>query len=263
MTDRHTSSGATIIAVANQKGGVAKTTTAIHIGVALAELGKRVLLVDLDPQGHLAEGFGMVSDDLETEISDVLEGTKRIADVIIPNVRQNLDLAPSNIRLADMELTLVGMHFREHKLRRLMEPVVHRYDYILMDCPPNLGLLTFNGLMAAQEVLIPMTTQFRSLLGLSRLLKTIQRIQSEGNPDLHILGIVPTRYRANTVHSREVVQRVKEELGDQFTIFEPPVPEATKFDDASGLGKTMFDIAGDSPGAQIYRALAERIARGR
>src|SRR3712207_3998283 len=131
-----------VIAVANQKGGVAKTTTVIHIGVALAELGKKVLLVDLDPQGHLAEGFGLVSDQLEAEMSDVLEGSKRISDIIIPGIRPNLDLAPSNIRLSDMELTLVNLRFREYKLKRALDPVLNRYDYVLLDCPPSLGLLT-------------------------------------------------------------------------------------------------------------------------
>ena len=123
---------AEIIAIVNQKGGVAKTTTTIHLGVALAQLGKKILLVDLDSQGHLAEGFGIVADNIEREMSDVFEGSKGIKDVIMPNVRQNLDLAPSNVRLADMELTLVNMRFRESKLKRALEPVVSRYDYILL-----------------------------------------------------------------------------------------------------------------------------------
>src|ERR671926_1608486 len=142
---------AQIIAVANQKGGVAKTTTVIHLGTAIADLGKKVLLVDLDPQGHLAEGFGIVSDKLKTEISDVLEGSRKISEIIIPRVRPNLDLAPSNIRLSDMELTLVNMRFREYKIKRALEPVVKCYDYIFLDCPPNLGLLTVNALIAANR----------------------------------------------------------------------------------------------------------------
>src|SRR4051812_8058955 len=156
---------AKVIAIANQKGGVAKTTTVVHLGVAIAELGKRVLLVDLDPQGHLAEGFGIVSDRLEVEISDVLEGSKRITDVIIPHIRPNLDLAPSNIRLSDMELTLVNLRFREYKLKRALEPVLDLYEFILLDCPPSLGLLTVNALIAATQVLIPMASEYYSMLG--------------------------------------------------------------------------------------------------
>jgi chromosome partitioning protein len=133
---------ADIIAVVNQKGGVAKTTSTIHLGVALAELGKRVLLVDLDSQGHLAEGFGIVADNISHEMSDVFEGSKGLKDIIMPGIRPNLDLAPSNVRLADMELTLVNMRFRESKLKRALEPILSRYDYVLLDCPPNLGLFT-------------------------------------------------------------------------------------------------------------------------
>src|SRR2546421_970981 len=164
---------ASVIAVANQKGGVAKTTTVTHLGAALAELGKKVLLVDLDPQGHLAEGFGLVSDQLASEMSDVLEGSKRITDIIIPDIRPNLDLAPSNIRLSDMELTLVNLRFREYKLKKVLEPVLGLYDYIIIDCPPNLGLLTINALMAADKVLIPMATEYYSMLGVALLVKTV------------------------------------------------------------------------------------------
>src|SRR5918997_3084488 len=152
-----------VIAIANQKGGVAKTTTVVHLGVAIADLGKKVLLVDLDPQGHLAEGFGLVSDRLEAEVSDVLEGSKRITDIIIPGIRPNLDLAPSNIRLSDMEPTLVNLRFREYKLKRAIEPVLSRYDFLLLDCPPSLGLLTVNALIAAGQVLIPMASEYYSM----------------------------------------------------------------------------------------------------
>src|SRR5438874_3335595 len=132
---------ADIIAVVNQKGGVAKTTTTIHLGVALAEMGKKILLVDLDSQGHLAEGFSIVADRIEHEMSDVFEGSKNIKDIIMPNIRPNLDLAPSNVRLADMELTLVNMRFRESKLKRALEPVMSRYDYIFLDLSAKFRLV--------------------------------------------------------------------------------------------------------------------------
>ncbi len=250
-----------VLAVANQKGGVAKTTTVIHLGVAIAELGCKVLLVDLDPQGHLAEGFGIVSDRLPTEISDVLAGTKKITEVIITNVHDRLDLAPSNIRLSDMELTLVNVRFRETKLKRAMEPVLGRYDYVLLDCPPSLGLITVNALIAADEVLIPMASEYYSMLGVSLLMKTIRTIRSEGNPCLGIRGIIPTHHK-RTVHAREVVETTKTELGGEVHVFETPVNDSTRFMEAAGLGKTVFDIAPEIPGAKAYRSIAKEIVCG-
>jgi chromosome partitioning protein len=247
-----------VIAVANQKGGTAKTTTVIHLGAAIAELGHKTLLVDLDPQGHLAEGFGIVSDRLETEISDVLEGSKRITDIIIPSIRPNLDLAPSNIRLSDMELTLVNLRFREYRLKRSLEPVLPLYDYILMDCPPSLGLLTVNALIAATYVIIPMASEYFSMLGVSLLVKTVATIRNEANPNLSILGILHTHHK-RTIHAREVVNRTRAELGEQIHIFELPVNDSTRFKEASGLGKTVFEIAPDIEGALAYRAIAKEI----
>jgi chromosome partitioning protein len=250
-----------IIAVVNQKGGVAKTTTTMHIGVAFAHLGKKVLLVDLDSQGHLAEGFGIVADKIAQEMSDVFEGSKSIRDIILPNLRPNLDLAPSNVRLADMELTLVNMRFRESKLKRALEPVSSRYDYILLDCPPNLGLFTVNALIAANKVLIPMATHFWSMLGVSRLLTSIQAVKQEANPTLELLGIIPTRF-TRTIHAREVLDKTKEELGGACHIFEPPINESVRFAEATGQGTTVFDIAPDIEGAQAYRAIAKEIMHG-
>jgi chromosome partitioning protein len=250
-----------VIAVANQKGGVAKTTTVVHLGVAIAELGKKVLLVDLDPQGHLAEGFGLVSDQLEAEVSDVLEGSKRITDIIIPGIRPNLDLAPSNIRLSDMELTLVNLRFREYKLKRALEPVLNRYDYLLLDCPPSLGLLTVNALIAAGQVLIPMASEYYSMLGVSLLIKTIETIKREANPDLRILGIVHTHHK-RTIHAREVVNRTKAELGGTVRVFDQPINDSTRFAEAAGQGRTVFETAPDIEGAQAYRQIAKEIVLG-
>ncbi len=250
---------APVIAIANQKGGVAKTTTVVHLGAALAEMGKKVLLVDLDPQGHLAEGFGIISDQLESEMSDVLEGTKRITDIIIPGVRTRLDLAPSNIRLADMELTLVNVRFREYKLKRAIEPVLKAYEYILFDCPPSLGLLTVNALIAANRVLIPMASEYYAMLGVSLLIKTIHNLKSEANPDLAILGIIHTHHK-RTVHAREVVTRTKAELGDRIHVFETPINDSTRFAEAAGQGKTVFETAPEIEGALAYRQIAKEIA---
>lgn len=252
---------ADIIAIVNQKGGVAKTTTAIHVGVALAHLGKKVLLVDLDSQGHLAEGFGIVADKIGQEMSDVFEGSKHITDIIMPDIRPHLDLAPSNVRLADMELTLVNMRFRESKLKRALEPVASRYDYILLDCPPNLGLFTVNALIAANKVLIPMATHFWSMLGVSRLLTSIHAVKQEANPTLEVLGIIPTRF-TRTVHAREVIDRTKAEVGGECHVFEHPIHESVRFAEATGQGTTVFDIAPDIEGARAYQAIAEEIVHG-
>jgi chromosome partitioning protein len=249
---------ANIIAVVNQKGGVAKTTTTIHLGVALAQLEKKVLLIDLDSQGHLAEGFGIVADNLHHEMSDVFEGSKNIRDIIMPNIRPNLDLAPSNVRLADMELTLVNMRFRESKLKRAIEPVLSNYDYIFLDCPPNLGLFTVNALIAANKVLIPMATHFWSMLGVSRLLTSVQAVKQEANPSLTILGIIPTRF-TRTVHAREVIDRTKAEAGTICHVFDHPINESVRFAEATGQGKTVFDISPDIEGAQAYREIAKEI----
>jgi chromosome partitioning protein len=191
-------------------------------------------------------------------MSDVIEGTRRITEVIIPNVRPNVDLAPSNIKLSDMELTLVNIRFREYKLKRALEPVLPRYEYILIDCPPNLGLLTVNALMAATKVLVPMASEYYSMLGVSLLIKTVNAIKAEANKDLNILGILPTRHK-RTIHAREVVEQTRDELGDQVHVFAPPISESTRFSEATGQGKTVFDIAPEIPGAQAYREIAQEI----
>lgn len=242
-----------VIAVANQKGGVAKTTTTIHIGVALAELDKKVLLIDLDPQGHLAEGFGLISDQLMAEMSDVLEGSKHITEIIIPGIRPGLDLAPSNIRLSDMELTLVNVRFREYKLQRALEPVLPVYDYLLLDCPPSLDLLTVNALIAANQVLIPMASEYYSILGVSLLIKTSEANPSEANPSLTILGIIHTHHK-RTLHAREVVRRTKAELGEQVRVFATPVRDSTRLAEAAGQDDGVRNRASDQRNAGVSAA---------
>lgn len=249
-----------IIAISAQKGGSGKTTTAVSLSHALSKLGKKVLLVDLDPQGHSSEHFGIIPDNLPHELSDVLDGSKRLTDIIIPGVRENLDLAPSNIKLGDMELTLVRVNFREQKLKRALDPILKRYDYVMLDCAPALGLLTVNALVAAHQVIIPLASDYFSMLGVSQLLKTVEQVKSEANPKLEVLGILPTQYK-RTVHSREVVERIKAEMDGTVKVY-PPVNESTKFREASGMGKTIFEVAPNVPGAQVYRQIAEEIANG-
>ena len=248
------------VAVSNQKGGSAKTTTTINLGAAVALLGKRVLLVDADAQGHLAEGFDLAAGGLDKEISLVLDGKIPLSD-IIQTVRPNLDLAPSNIRLSYLEASLFTRHRREDKLKNALAEAKRDYDLILIDCPPSLGLLTVNALSAAERVLIPMVCEFYAMLGVGLLLEVIEDMRVELNPSLDILGVLPTRLN-RTIHAREVLQRTKRELKDRVTVFEPPVNESVRFKEAAAAGKTIFEYAPDIQGAEAYRNLAKEIVDG-
>jgi len=249
-----------IIAISNQKGGSAKTTTTISLGAALSEQNKRVLLIDTDPQGHLPEGFGIASGSLEKELSLVLDGKLALDDIII-TVRPNLYLAPSNIRLSYLEALLFTRHRREDKLKNALQSAKGYYDYVVIDCPPSLGLLTVNALSAADYVLIPMVCDFYAMLGVSLLLDVIEDMRVELNPSLKILGILPTRLN-RTIHAREVVERTKIELHDRVRVFEPAVNESVRFKEASAAGKTIFEYAPSIDGAKAYESLAKEIING-
>ncbi|MDY6893408.1 MAG: ParA family protein [Chloroflexota bacterium] len=248
------------LAVSNQKGGSAKTTTTINVGAALAAMGKSVLLVDTDPQGHLAEGFGIAAGALDNELSLVLDGKLSLPEIII-NVRPNLDLAPSNIKLSYLEAMLFSRHRREDKLRNALATVEGTYDTAVIDCPPSLGLLTVNALSAADSVLVPMVCEFYAMLGVSLLLDVIDEMRVELNPSLRILGILPTRLN-RTIHAREVMERTKVELEGRVRVFEPAVEESVRFKEAAAAGKTIFEYAPNVKGAAAYRYLAEEIADG-
>jgi chromosome partitioning protein len=247
-----------IIAVAAQKGGVAKTTSAINIGAELASAGQQVLLVDMDPQGHLAEGFGIIADELATDISMVLSDH---ADVpltdIIQSVGEQLDLAPSNIYLANLELEMVSMVRREDRLKHALETVAGVYDYILIDCPPSLGILTVNAFSAADEVLVPMACEFYALLGVAQLQKSVFQMQRVLNPQLVITGIIPTRKR-HTKHATEVIERAKEEF-PAIIIFEPAIPETVIVTNASAEGKPLVDFAPAAPARLAYQKIAKEL----
>lgn len=249
-----------VLAISNQKGGSAKTTTTINLGAALANNNKRILLIDTDPQGHLAEGFGIAAGSLDKELSLVLDGKLSLSDIVI-NLRPNLDLAPSNIRLSYLEALLFTRHRREDKLKNALEGYKDTYDIIVVDCPPSLGLLTVNALSAADYVLIPMVCDFYAMLGVSLLLDVIEDMKIELNPSLKILGILPTRLN-RTIHAREVVERTKIELHDRVKVFEPAVNESVRFKEAAAAGKTIFEYAPNIDGAEAYRSLAKEIING-
>lgn len=245
-----------VIAIGSQKGGVAKTTSAINLGSELAASGHNVLLVDLDPQGHLAEGLGISAGDLEREISQVLQRELPLSDIIL-HVREHLDLAPANIRLAYVENALFSMARREDRLKQSLEPVKGLYDIILIDCPPSLGNLTINAFSAAHEVLIPMSAEFYSLLGVQLLLDSIANTRVEINPDLEVVGILPTRMN-RTNHATAVLAKAREDWPD-IRIFDTPIPEAVAVRDSVAAGQPLREFAPTSPATKAYHILSQEL----
>lgn len=249
------------IAVANQKGGVGKTTTVVNLGVVLAELGQRTLVVDFDPQGALSAGLGVDSYALDTTIWDVLSDQSVLAEQVAHAVRAGLDLIPANDKLAMAELELIAEFRREFILDRVLEPLESAYDIILIDCPPSLGILTTNALCAAQEVLIPLQCEFFAMRGIRLLLGTIERVQQRLNPGLEIVGILATMYSTRTIHAREVLNETREVFGDK--VFDVVVHKSIRFAEASVASQAMAEYSGKHKGALAYRELAqELLARG-
>jgi chromosome partitioning protein len=247
----------TIIAVANQKGGVGKTTTTINLGAALAEKGYHVLLVDLDPQAALSNGIGVQSDELTRTVYNILvDPEQRAAEIILP-ASLGMDLLPANIDLAAAEIELVSAFSREALLKDALQPLVPRYDFVLIDCGPNLGLLTINALTAADAVLIPLQCEYFALRALSTLLKTIMRVRARLNPELEVAGILGTLYQTGTRHAEEVLSQARSLFGQR--VFDIYIKKSIRFAEASALGQSMLEYAPDHEGTQAYRTLAEVI----
>jgi chromosome partitioning protein len=253
---------ARIIAMCNQKGGVGKTTSTINLGASLAEYGRKVLLLDFDPQGALSVGLGINPHELDKTIYNLLlERNIPIDTVIRPTGVPNLDLLPANIDLSAAEVQLVSEVAREQVLGRVLRPVLDTYDVILIDCQPSLGLLTVNALTAAHGVIIPLECEFFALRGVALLVETIEKVRDRLNPALEIDGILATMYDPRTLHSREVVARVVEAFGDQ--VFHTVIGRTVKFPDASVAAEPITTYASSHAGAYAYRLLArELIARG-
>jgi chromosome partitioning protein len=253
---------ARIIAMCNQKGGVGKTTSTINLGAALAEYGRKVLLLDFDPQGALSVGLGINPHELDKTIYNLLlERNIPIDTVIRPTGVPNLDLLPANIDLSAAEVQLVSEVAREQVLGRVLRPVLDTYDVVLIDCQPSLGLLTVNALTAAHGVIIPLECEFFALRGVALLVETIEKVRDRLNPALEIDGILATMYDPRTLHSREVVARVVEAFGDQ--VFHTVIGRTVKFPDASVAAEPITTYASSHAGAYAYRLLArELIARG-
>ncbi|ATA28754.1 chromosome (plasmid) partitioning protein [Mycobacterium lepraemurium] len=246
---------AKVVAMCNQKGGVGKTTSTINLGAALAEYGRRVLLVDMDPQGALSAGLGVPHYELEKTIHNVLvEPRVSIDDVLLQTRVKHMDLVPSNIDLSAAEIQLVNEVGREQTLGRALHPVLDCYDYVLIDCQPSLGLLTVNGLACSDGVVIPTECEYFSLRGLALLTDTVDKVRDRLNPKLEISGILLTRYDPRTVNAREVMARVVERFGD--LVFDTVITRTVRFPETSVAGEPITTWAPRSTGAIAYRALA-------
>ncbi len=249
---------ARIIAMCNQKGGVGKTTTTINLGAALAEFGRKVLLVDFDPQGSLSVGLGLNPHEMDLSIYNLLmQRDVKIDDVIVPTNVAGMDLLPSNIDLSAAEVQLVQEVAREQTLQRVLQPAISEYDVILIDCQPSLGLLTVNALTASDGVLVPLECEYFALRGVALLKTTIDKVTERLNPKLKIDGVLGTMYDGRTLHGREVMERLVQAWGD--TVFHTVIRRTVKFSDSTVAGEPITTYASSSPGAEAYRQLAKEV----
>ena len=249
-----------VYAVANQKGGVGKTTTVVNLGAYLVAADRRVLLVDVDPQANATSSLGFDKDRLRISVYDALIGDTPLESILTLTERLGLDLIPAAPALAGAEIELVSMMSREHRLRRALAPLRERYDYVLIDCPPSLGLLTINALTAADKVIIPIQCEFLPMEGLTQLLHTVELVRRNLNPGLSIRGLLMTMFDARTNLAREVLGEVREHFPK--STFRTIVPRSVRLSEAPSYGEPILDYAPSSPGAMAYQALAREIVGG-
>ena len=246
-----------IIAIANQKGGVGKTTTAINLSACLAEKGKRVLSVDMDPQGNMTSGLGMEKDSVDKTIYDLIIGEANIEEVIIKGLIDNLDLIPTSIDLSAAEIELIDLENKEYILKNAIHKVKDEYDFIIIDCPPSLSMLTINAMTTASSVLVPIQCEYYALEGLSQLIHTVELVKNRLNSELEIEGVVFTMYDARTNLSLQVVENVKQNLNQK--IYNTLIPRNIKLAEAPSHGKPINLYDGKSAGAEAYMLLADEV----
>ena len=248
-----------IIAIANQKGGVRKTTTSINLSSCLADLGKKVLLVDIDPQGNATSGVGIIKQNLENTVYELFLDECTISECLTKSVVDNLNVLPSNVNLSGAEIDLIGVENREYILKNVLDQIKDLYDYIIIDCPPSLNILTVNAMTAADSVIVPIQCEYYALEGLSQLIHTINLIQDRLNNDLEIDGIVFTMYDSRTNLSSDVVENVKSNV--HINIYDTVIPRNVRLAEAPSFGLPIHMYDGKSAGAVAYKNLAKEIIK--
>ena len=248
-----------IIAVANQKGGVGKTTTAINLSAALAEKGKKVLVVDIDPQGNTTSGFGIEKNELENTVYELMLGECSVKDCMIEDVFPNLSIIPSNVNLAAAEIELIEADKKEYILKNELDWVKDKFDFVIIDCPPSLSMLTVNSMTASDSVLVPIQCEYYAMEGLSQLIHTINLVKKKLNPYLEMEGVVFTMYDSRTNLSQEVVESVKEALEER--VFETNIPRNVRLAEAPSYGMPICKYDANSAGALAYASLADEIIK--
>lgn len=246
-----------IIAIANQKGGVGKTTTSINLGACLSGLGKRILLVDIDPQGNSSSGLGIIKQQVHRSIYDGIINNIPVEEIVQPSKYKNLEILPANIDLAGAEVELVSVMAREQVLKNLLQPVRNYYDYILIDCPPSLGLLTINALTTSDSVLVPIQCEFFALEGLSQLINTVQLVQRNLNAKLEIEGVVLTMYDGRTTLSKQVAAEVQRTF--KTKVYRTVIPRSIRLGEAPSYGQSIVEYAPNSSPSQAYMSLAQEL----
>lgn len=246
-----------IIAIANQKGGVGKTTTAINLSSCLAEKGKRVLALDMDPQGNMTSGLGVDKDEVETTIYDLIVGEATIKEVLLEDIMENLDVIPTNIELSGAEIELLNVEGKEYIIKNAIKEIADNYDYVIIDCPPSLSMLTINAMTTANSVLVPIQCEYYALEGLSQLIHTVELVRDRLNSELTIEGVVFTMYDARTNLSLQVVENVKDNL--QQNIYKTIIPRNIRLAEAPSYGMPINKYDPKSIGSDSYKKLADEV----